>query len=256
MSKLRRGLLVLTGTVGLAVLLTGCDTPLTLINGWTGGPFSTSTPSYSIVSGVVHFRGAISTSGTNTVPFTLPASARPATDVYVPVDLCGAANGRLHIQASGTVDVEAEGAFSSAQCFTSLDGASFPADLTSYSALTLLNGWTNAPFSTRPAEVALTDGIVSFSGAIATSGLNQVAFTLPAAFRPATACLRARRPLHLVERPLAHPARRHGRRRDREGLLERAVLHLARGCLVRTGREQPYAPDPAERLDQRAVRHQ
>jgi hypothetical protein len=187
MSKLRRGLLVLAGTVALAVLLTGCDTPLTLINGWTGGPYSTSTPSYSIVSGVVHFRGAISTSGTNVLPFTLPANARPAADVYVPVDLCSATNGRLHIQPDGTVDVEAEGGtFSNAGCFTSLDGVSFSVDLTSYSALTLLNGWTNAPFSTRSAEVASTDGIVSFSGAIATSGTNPVAFTLPAPFRPAT----------------------------------------------------------------------
>jgi hypothetical protein len=42
------------------------------------------------------------------------------------VDLCGATNGRLFIQHSGVVTVEAEGGtFSNARCFTSLDGASF-----------------------------------------------------------------------------------------------------------------------------------
>jgi hypothetical protein len=73
----------------------------------------------------VHFKGAIG-SGTSSVAFTLPAGFRPATDVYVPVDLCNTTNGRLYIVPSGVVQVEAEGGtFSNAQCFTSLDGASF-----------------------------------------------------------------------------------------------------------------------------------
>jgi hypothetical protein len=43
------------------------------------------------------------------------------------VDLCNATNGRLSIQHNGVVTVEAQGGtFSNAQCFTSLDGASFP----------------------------------------------------------------------------------------------------------------------------------
>jgi hypothetical protein len=42
------------------------------------------------------------------------------------VDLCNATNGRLDIQPTGVVTVEAEGGtFGNAQCFTSLDGASF-----------------------------------------------------------------------------------------------------------------------------------
>jgi hypothetical protein len=74
----------------------------------------------------VHFKGAIATGGTNPVPFTLPAGFRPATAVYVAVDLCNATNGRLFIEPSGVVTVQAEGsAFGNAQCFTSLDGASF-----------------------------------------------------------------------------------------------------------------------------------
>ena len=59
---------------------------------------------------------------------SLPAVPVPetSTDVFVPVDLCNATKGRIHIVPSGVVDVEAEGGtFSNAQCFTSLDGAWF-----------------------------------------------------------------------------------------------------------------------------------
>jgi len=76
------------------------------------------------ISGVVHFKGTIATSGTNSVPFTLPANFRPGTNVFVPVDLCNATNGRLFIQHNGVVSVEAQD-FTNAQCFTSLDGVSF-----------------------------------------------------------------------------------------------------------------------------------
>src|SRR6266700_3189540 len=100
-------------------------TPLTLKNGWTNAPFATSNAAVRNINGVIYFKGAIATSGTNAVPFTLPKAFRPATAVYVKVDLCNATNGRLHITPSGVVDVEAEGSnFSNAQCFTSLDGAS------------------------------------------------------------------------------------------------------------------------------------
>jgi hypothetical protein len=44
----------------------------------------------------------------------------------VPVDLCGANNGRLHITPTGIVIIGEEGGtFANAQCFTSLDGAWF-----------------------------------------------------------------------------------------------------------------------------------
>src|SRR5207302_1787879 len=130
----------------------------------------------------------IATTGTNPVPFTLPAAFRPATAVYVKVDLCNATNGRLFIQHSGVVarksDVEA---ISNAQCFSSLDGASFAKSASSFTALTLQNGWTVAPFGTSNAAVRTISRIVQLKGAIATSGTNPVAFTLPAGFRPATA---------------------------------------------------------------------
>jgi len=162
-------------------------TPLTLVNGWTGAPFATSLPSVEEANGIVQLRGAIATTGTNPVPFTLPAGLSPATDVYVPVDLCNAHNGRLHITSSGVVDVEAEGgAFANAQCFTSLDGASFAPANSGFTGLTVINGWTNAPFLTSNAAVRKINGIVHFKGAIATTGTNTVPFTLPSAFRPPT----------------------------------------------------------------------
>src|SRR5207248_7660864 len=98
---------------------------LTPINGWVGAPFSTSTPHAGNVYGLVYFKGAIATGGTATQAFTLPTGLRPVTDVYVPVDLCNSNKGRILIQASGAVIVQAETSFSDAQCFTSLDGVSF-----------------------------------------------------------------------------------------------------------------------------------
>ncbi|HET6842985.1 MAG TPA: hypothetical protein VFK06_15125 [Candidatus Angelobacter sp.] len=162
-------------------------TPLTLINGWTNAPFGTSIATVEEVAGIVQLRGAIATSGSNAEPFVLPVGFRPATDVYVPVDLCNATNGRLHIMPSGDVIVEAQGsAFTNAQCFTSLDGASFAPAATGFTALTLINGWTNAPFSTSNAAVQIINGIVHFKGAIATSGSNAVAFMMPPGFLPLT----------------------------------------------------------------------
>lgn len=59
------------------------------------------------VSGDIEFRGAMSTKGTNGLPFTLPKAV---------------------IQPTGSVTVQVNGetpAWSDAQCFTSLEGASF-----------------------------------------------------------------------------------------------------------------------------------
>jgi hypothetical protein len=197
--KICRTIRGVSGFLGAALLIAICfnsvsvvaqfvgPNPLSLVNGWTNAPFSTSRATVEEVSGVVQFRGAIATAGTNLVPFTLPGAFRPATDVYIPVDLCNAANGRLHITPSGVVDVEAEnGTTSNAQCFTSLDGASFAPKATGFTALTLINGWVNAPFSTSNAAVRKINGIVHFKGAIATGGTNPVPFTMPAGFRPLT----------------------------------------------------------------------
>jgi hypothetical protein len=159
-------------------------TSLTLINGWTNTPFSTGVAKVKNVDGVVHFKGAISTSGTNAEPFVLPPAFRPATYVYVPIDLCDATNGRLIIYPNGEVFVQALTSWSDAQCFTSLEGASFALNGSGFTTLSVIDGWTDAPFSTSNAEVKNIDGVVHFKGAIGTSGTNPVPFYLPAAFRP------------------------------------------------------------------------
>jgi len=182
-------LLVASFTVGSTPALaqfTG-PTPLTLINGWTNASFfSTSIATVEEVSGIVQFRGAIA-NGTSNEPFTMPPSLIPATEVYIPLDLFGAANGRLVIEPTGDVFIDAEGeVFSNAQNFTSLDGASFALTSTGFTPLTLINGWTNAPFGTSNAAVQVINGAVHFKGAIATTGTNTEPFVLPKAFRPLT----------------------------------------------------------------------
>ena len=160
-------------------------TGLSLLNGWTHAPFGTGSAAVEIVDGIVHFRGAIS-GGTSAQLFTLPSQFRPSTMVYVPVDLCGAAEGRLIIQPSGDVTVQARsGALSEAQCFTSLDGASFTQDPSAFTPLSLLNGWTGASFGTATPGVATIGGVVHLKGAIS-GGASPSVFTLPSAFRPAT----------------------------------------------------------------------
>jgi len=157
-------------------------TALTLTNGWTNAPFSTRNAAARKIGGVVHLQGAIATSGVNPTALTLPSALRPSTDVYVPVDMCGAANGRLLVYHDGRIDVDPEGTFGDAQCFTSLEGVSFALDTTSFTVLPLKNGWVN-DFSIRKAGVRTIGGIVHFEGAV-NSGTSATLFTLPAAFRP------------------------------------------------------------------------
>ena len=101
-------------------------TKLTLQNGWTTSPFGTRKPAVALVNGIVVFKGAMATTGTNPVSFTLPPSFRPSGVVFISVDLCNATFGRLQIEPTGVTTVQAQGgAFSNAACFTGLDGSSF-----------------------------------------------------------------------------------------------------------------------------------
>jgi hypothetical protein len=140
------------------------------------------------VGGIVHFEGAINkpTAG-NVPPFTLPVGFRPPTDTYVPVDLCNAGIGRMYIQNTGAVTIQPAGADTDATCFTSFEGASFALSTAGFTAVTLQNGWSNAPFLTRNVAVSNAGGIVRFQGAISTTATtNSSPFTLPVGFRPAT----------------------------------------------------------------------
>jgi hypothetical protein len=157
---------------------------LKLQNGWKPYKFGTGKPSADDL-GTVHLAGAMKTKKTDPTPFTLPAKDRPTSEVYVPVDMCNATNGRLQIDPSGVVTVEAETDFGNAQCFTSLDGVTFATNSNGFTALSLINGWTNAPFDTRNAAVRVDSDVVHFEGAIATTGTNATPFVLPSGFRPA-----------------------------------------------------------------------
>jgi hypothetical protein len=78
-------------------------TKLTLLNGWGTYPFGSASPAVADISGVVYFKGAISTSSSNTndVAFVLPPGFRPSKYVSVPVDMCNATMGELNIAPSG-----------------------------------------------------------------------------------------------------------------------------------------------------------
>ena len=96
-------------------------------------------------------------------------------------------NGRLDIHPSGVVDVEAEGgAFSNAAGFTSLDGAWFATSASSFTPLTLQNGWASYNDGTTSPAVRMISGIVHLEGAMsnAANPANPSAFTLPVGFRP------------------------------------------------------------------------
>jgi hypothetical protein len=162
-------------------------TTLKLQPGWTEFDNLYQNGAARVINGIVHFEGQIKTAGTNPSAFTLPAGLRPSKNVYVPITLCTGSIGRLNITPSGAVTVTPEGTGNwwMVQCAVSLDGASFALSPTSYTALTLQNGWMNAPYGTAPAAVRKISGIVHLKGAIWTSGTSPYPFVLPAGFRPA-----------------------------------------------------------------------
>lgn len=164
-------------------------TKLTLLNGWKTSPFNSASPAVADISGIVYFKGAISTSSSNTnnVAFVLPPGFRPSKYVNIPVDMCDATSGELNIAPTGVTEVISEGANSNATCFTSLDGASFAPSVASFTQLKLQPGWKEFGSLFRKAAVRLTtDGFVRFVGEIRPTGKNLVPFTLPAKFRPRT----------------------------------------------------------------------
>jgi hypothetical protein len=161
-------------------------TPLTLINGWTNAPHGTGNAAVEMVNGIVHFRGAIATTGANSEPFVMPAAFRPTIGTYVdiPITLCNGAHGAIIVSHFGQVSIAAEHSFSSAQCMTSLDGASYAPNDASYTSLPLINGWFTGDTNRNPAFKKI-NGVVHFAGNM-TGGPNPVPFVLPVGFRPAT----------------------------------------------------------------------
>jgi hypothetical protein len=172
--------------VTFALSSAGSFTPLQPSNGWSA--YGAAQPAARNLFGIVSLTGAITTAGNNPDAFTLPPGLRPVNNVFVPVDMCNATNGRLDIAPNGDVLVQAETSFSNAQCFTSLDGVSFAASPSPGSVqLAPGVGWTSAPFGTSNAAAETDAGIVYLEGAIGpvSASPSGVVLVLPAAFRPA-----------------------------------------------------------------------
>jgi len=160
-------------------------TALTLQNGWTNAPSGTRNAAVKNDNGTIRFEGAVA-HGTTATMFTLPSAFRPPSDVYLPLALCNGRKGRLHITTAGVTTVAvAGGDFTQAQCFTSLEGATFALSASGYTAVTPLNGWTNAPSATRNLAYKVDDGIFRMQGAIANGNVGVFMF-LPPNLRPVT----------------------------------------------------------------------
>ena len=200
----RRAALLLLGLLATLAALAGLSSPasaaprqrvqeavdaegfstLTLINGWVPYGNGTGAPKARVSHGIVELKGAMS-SGSLPEAFTLPAGMHPSKKVIIPVDLCDAVNGRLIIKPSGSTRVQSEGPLSDAQCFTSLEGASFALNPAGQVPLTLQNGWVGGAANTRPVAAAVVDGVVHLTGAIQSPGTDPHPFVVPAGLRPA-----------------------------------------------------------------------
>jgi Trypsin len=162
-------------------------TDLTLLNGWSAATYGNRAPAVKVVNGQAHFIGGMLTSGTTALAFQLPVALRPTYPAWVPVSLCWSAKGRLNIETNGNVSVQVEsgGNWGSAQCFTSLEGASFAPSLTSFQSVGLENGWLNGAFGADAVRFRNDNGVVRFKGA-AWAGTAAKIVTLTTDFRPAT----------------------------------------------------------------------
>lgn len=93
-----------------------------LTNGWKYGAFGSSQPQWAIdSSAVVHLRGSIAKGTLGLPAFILPAAARPASTVYLPIYTSAATEGSLFIDTAGAVNPEG----GSASGFSSLEGITF-----------------------------------------------------------------------------------------------------------------------------------
>ena len=159
-------------------------TPLKLEIGWKTYPGYAS-PAVADIGGIITLRGAMVRTTGGSYAFRLPKAFRPSRTVFVTSPLCGRTEGQLYISPTGGVLAEFAGRVLKAGCIESLDGVSFAKSGESFTKLSLQNGWLNSPDRTSPAAARVISGVVHLKGAIYTRGTNPLAFTLPAAFRPA-----------------------------------------------------------------------
>ena len=161
--------------------------PLALANGWKSASTTslrTGTPAWGVKNGVVYLRGAVKQPTAGGATFaTLPASARPAHNLYIQVYTQSDTPGILYIGSNG----EMEAYSGNAVTFTSLSAVSYPAAAITPHKLTLKNGWASSQpnYGTGNPAYAVSRGVVYLSGSMHTGGTAQLAFVLPKAARPA-----------------------------------------------------------------------
>jgi hypothetical protein len=172
--------------VSYAQNTTGATT-LSLQNGWSSASFGNRAPAVKLVNGQVHFIGGMVTSGTNTTAFQLPTGFRPTVAEWLPISLCWSAKGRMNIDVNGFVNIQVAsgGAWASAQCFTSLEGASFALSESAGSGVALVNGWASRAFGSGFVRFRNDNGVIRFKGATSGGTATKI-LTLPPAFKPAT----------------------------------------------------------------------
>jgi len=161
---------------------------LALVNGWESASttsLKTGTPAWAVQDGVVYLRGAVKQPNTqNSSAFaTLPASARPAHNLYIQVYTNSDTPGILYIGSDGTM--EAFGG--NATTFASLSAVSYPAAAVKSHNLALKNGWVSSQptYGTGNPAYAVSHGVVYLSGSMHGGATSAPAFVLPEAARPA-----------------------------------------------------------------------
>jgi len=99
---------------------------LTLKNGWTYGKYGSYHVAYCKDSqGVVYLRGSAKNGNTSQPAFTLPADARPAHTLWLPVYAFDGSAGGLEIEHNGAASLFDAGGGASVRKYASLDGVSF-----------------------------------------------------------------------------------------------------------------------------------
>jgi hypothetical protein len=159
-----------------------------LVHGWKSASvrkLKTGTPAWAVSKGVVYLRGAIRQPNAegSTVFTTLPKSARPAHTMYIQIYTSDDTPGILYINPSG----EAQAYDGSAYTFASLANVSFQTARTRTHKLALTNAWTSSQpvYGTGDPAYDISHGVVYLSGSMHTTGVSELAFTLPRAARPA-----------------------------------------------------------------------
>lgn len=103
-------------------------TTVPLINGWKSGQgqYHTGAPAFSITNGIVHLSGSVLRPAGTVAEFgVLPASARPAHNLYIQVTTLSGTVGTVEIESDGALWAF-NGTGSAAAGFTSLAGLSYP----------------------------------------------------------------------------------------------------------------------------------